>query len=244
MKLWPAALATFGLSVVIVTGGAALLVDGRSEEEVYSDEQALDDGGQVAHPGCPTAPPVTGPYTTSPPDLTPTPPPPDLTPVLPPSDATEAPSCWVSYPGTTSSPGSGPGKFIPLPAEAQIVQVINEGGGPDRIGVQLHNSVVMWTEDGVMVEKRVEKADEAALGPLLTELRQHLVTLPPTWILPSGAILNPINDWGPRGRALYISYGASRIVLAQDGTVTEAHIEPQDEAALQPLLEALEASGP
>jgi hypothetical protein len=61
--------------------------------------------------------------------------------------------------------------------------------------------------------------------------------------LPAGAALASISDGAP-GREMIISYGNSWIILAEDGSITEQHIEPQDEEALAPLLEALESSGP
>ena len=147
MKLWPAALATFGVSVVVVTGGAAFLVNGGAEEVVHSDPQVMDDSDQ-------TLPPT--------PNFTPSPPSPAFLGGTEPSTGFQ--------PGVPSLPTIFiKGKEVRLPDGFMVVTYSED---IDVMGVRRGNSSVMWTPDGVVVEKIVDTDDEAALAEILAVLEE------------------------------------------------------------------------
>lgn len=156
------------------------------------------------------------------------------------------------------------GKLFPLPPEALVSSVISEpvmGSDPEDFGgwplefdmVQLGNSWIRFTYDGVILDSHVEPQDAQALQPFLEQLEPRpYFNLPDgrRIPLPSGvsfAAIYPgplVGQKYPSDYPLFfmmVETGNSWVHFIEDGVIIGSHIEPQDAETLQPVIEQLRA---
>jgi hypothetical protein len=169
-----------------------------------------------------------------------TPPPPQFPPVRPevvPGTPWQPDSVTINGTEVRLPPGADAGAVIGLPGP-----LTPDWWPATYMVVTVEKSRIWYTDDGALLQSHVEPGDVEALRPLLEELQLSingkLVPLPPGAQL--AVVIGSGPDYSSDPRSYReVSLGSSRVTF-KNGDLLESHIEPDDAAALAPLLEALE----
>lgn len=146
------------------------------------------------------------------------------------------------------------GKEVPLPEGATAGVVISTEPGPltpdwllhdGHMFVDLGESIVLFTYDGIFLHSRIEPQDAEALAPIMRELslsiKGKLIPFPPG--AAGQTVINVPGSAAPAGwpsAFMEITLGSSWVKFTpDDGILLDSRIEPKDAEALQPLMREL-----